>query len=248
MSDQVTVVLLAGAGLMVAGLVKGMVGVGFPVVAMSILTLFIDPVTAIGIVAIPVLATNAWQALQVESSAEVFRRFWPLITMLVVGTWMGGLAIAHVDVDIMLAMIGLVAIGFSIFSVAKPDLVISSDKERWCSPVTGLGAGVIGGLTTVHGPPIMMYLMALGLRKDEFVGTIGLIWFCGSLPMVSVYIYKGVINLDGAMLSLLSLLPVFLGLYAGGVIRGKINQEMFKNMVIAALFFLGINLIRRSVF
>lgn len=71
MSAELITVLLAGGVLAFAGAVKGMVGVGFPIVAMSILTIFLEPIAAIGIVAIPVLATNAWQAFQ----ARLYRCF-----------------------------------------------------------------------------------------------------------------------------------------------------------------------------
>mgnify|MGYP000093573765 CR=1 FL=1 len=113
-------------------------------------------------------------------------------------------------------------------------------------PITGVGAGVMGGLTTVHGPPIMMYLMALGLKKDEFVGTIGFIWFCGSIPMVLLYVYKGVLGSSEAIWSTIALVPVFLGLFLGEKIRRRIDQRLFKGVLVGGLFVLGINLLRRA--
>ena len=248
MSADVTFVLLIVTVLAFAGAVKGMVGVGFPVVAMSILTVFMEPVAAVALVSIPVLATNGWQAFQANNYSAVFKRFWPLIVTLVVGTWIGGLLVAKVDTDILLAAIGVVAVMFALFSVFSPNLDISPGKERFFGPVTGTVAGVLGGLTTVHGPPVMMYLLALDLKKDEFVGTVGLIWFCGSIPMVIAYIYKGVLGPTEIIGSMMALIPAFLGLYVGQLLRSKINQQAFKNVLIAALFIIGANLIRRSIF
>ncbi len=248
MSSEVMIVLLAVTALAFSGVVKGMVGVGFPVVAMSILTVFLDPVAAIGLVSIPVLATNAWQAFQANSYAAVFKRFWPLIVTLVVGTWIGGLAVAQVDTNVLLGAIGGIAVIFSLFSVLSPNLHISSGKEKFFGPFTGIVAGIIGGLTTVHGPPVMMYLLALNLKKDEFVGTVGLIWFCGSIPMVIAYIYKGILGPNEIVWSLLAVIPAFLGLFFGQLMRSKINQKAFKNVLIAVLFIIGVNLIRRSIF
>src|SRR5690554_4062436 len=248
MSAEILIVLLAVSTLAFSGVVKGMVGVGFPVVAMSILTVFLDPVAAIGLVSIPVLATNAWQAFQANSYATVFRRFWPLILPLVVGTWVGGLAVVQVNTNILLGAIGAIAVMFSLFSVLSPDLHISRGMERFFGPFTGIVAGILGGLTTVHGPPVMMYLLALNLKKDEFVGTVGLIWFCGSIPMVIAYIYKGVLGPTEIVWSLLAVIPAFLGLYFGQLLRDKINQKAFKNVLIVVLFIIGANLIRRSIF
>jgi hypothetical protein len=248
MSAEIIILSLAVAVLTFAGLVKGMVGVGFPVVAMSILTVFMDPIVAVGLVSIPVLATNGWQAFKAKNYAVVFRRFWPLIVTLVVGTWIGGLAVAQVDTNVLLGAIGAVAVMFSLFSVLSPDLNVSSGSQKFFGPLTGVVAGVMGGLTTVHGPPVMMYLLALNLKKDEFVGTVGMIWFCGSIPMVIAYAYKGVLGPTEILWSLLAIIPSFSGLYFGSLLRDKINQKVFKNVMIAVLFIIGVNLIRRSIF
>lgn len=248
MSTEIIFLSLSVSVLAFAGLVKGMVGVGFPVVAMSILTVFMEPIVAVGLVSIPVLATNGWQAFQAKNYTVVFRRFWPLILTLVVGTWIGGLAVAQVNTDVLLGAIGAVAVMFSLFSMLSPNLNICSGKEKFFGPLTGAIAGVMGGLTTVHGPPVMMYLLALNLKKDEFVGTIGMIWFCGSIPMVIAYMYKGVLGPTEIAWSLLAIIPSCLGLYFGTLLRGKINQEAFKNVIVVALFIIGANLLRRSIF
>jgi uncharacterized membrane protein YfcA len=104
----------------------------------------------------------------------------------------------------------------------------------------------MGGLTTVHGPPIMIYLVSLGLKKDEFVGTIGLIWFCGSIPMVFSYAYSGILGPTEATYSIIGLIPVFAGLALGERIREKIDPDLFKKVLIGVLFVLGLNLIRRA--
>lgn len=247
MSTEIIFLSLAVSVLGFAGLVKGMVGVGFPVVAMSILTVFMEPIVAVGLVSIPVLVTNGWQAFQAQNYAAVFSRFWALIITLVVGTWIGGLAVAQVNTNVLLGAIGAVAMLFSLFSVLSPNFNISSGQEKFFGPLTGAVAGVMGGLTTVHGPPVMMYLLALNLKKDEFVGTVGMIWLCGSVPMVIAYMYKGVLGPTEIAWSLLAIIPSCIGLYFGTLLRGKINQKAFKNLIIVALFIIGVNLLRRSI-
>lgn len=248
MSAEMMTMLLAMAVFIFSGAVKGMVGVGFPVVAMSILTVFMDPVVAIALVSIPVLVTNAWQAFQADNYIAVFRRFWPLITTMVVGTSMGGLAVAHVNTNVLLGVIGVLAVLFSLFSVLSPNLSIPAGKEKLFGAVTGIGTGIVGGLTTVHGPPVMMYLLALNLKKDEFVGAVGLIWFCASIPMVGAYLYQGVLGPNEILWSVLALIPALAGLYFGQLLREKINQNVFKNVLVFTLFVIGCNLIRRSIF
>ena len=48
-------------GLVLSGSVKGIFGIGFPVVAMAILPLFVTPITAITVIALPIVVTNIQQ-------------------------------------------------------------------------------------------------------------------------------------------------------------------------------------------
>ncbi|MEH6812897.1 MAG: sulfite exporter TauE/SafE family protein [Motiliproteus sp.] len=246
MIDPMTMTLVL-MGLCLAGVVKGALGVGFPVVAMSLLTVLIEPKTAIALVALPVLVTNAWQAYKGGRYRETLSRYRVIILTLVTGTCAGAVMVAKANTEFLLGAIGAVAVLFAVINFLRPELRVSKKKERWVGPLTGMGAGIVGGLTTVHGPPIMMYLMALGLKKEEFVRTIGFIWFCGSVPMFSMYLYMGVIGAEELLWSLSALVPVFMGVTFGEFIRNKIDQDVFKKVLIFTLFAVGINLIRKSV-
>lgn len=248
MSVELTLMLWAMAVFVFSGTVKGMVGVGFPVMAMSILTLFMEPVLAIALVSIPILVTNAWQAFQAVDYRGTFRRFWPLIVTMMIGTVIGGAAVTHVNANMLLGAVGAVAVMFSVVSVMSPNLNIAPIRERQIGVWTGMGTGIIGGLTTVHGPPVIMYLLALNLKKDAFVGAVGLVWFCASIPMVATYLYQGVLGPYELKWSLIAIGPSLLGLYIGERLRARINQELFKKSLVLFLFVVGLNLLRRSIF
>lgn len=248
MSAELTLMLWAMAVFVFSGTVKGMVGVGFPVMAMSILTLFIEPVVAVALVSIPILVTNAWQAFQANNYRAIFRRFWPLIVTMMIGTVIGGAAVTYVNANILLGAVGAVAVMFSVVSVMSPNLSIAPARERQIGVWTGMGTGIIGGLTTVHGPPVIMYLLALDLKKDAFVGAVGLVWFCASIPMVGAYLYQGVLGPFELKWSMIAVVPSLIGLYVGEKLRARINQNLFKKTLVLFLFVVGLNLVRRSIF
>ena len=54
---------LIGATFLLAGLVKGVIGMGLPTVAMGLLALALPPAEAAAILVVPSLVTNVWQLL-----------------------------------------------------------------------------------------------------------------------------------------------------------------------------------------
>jgi len=59
---------------LVGGTIKGVVGFGLPNTAIALLTLYFEPVTAMGILLIPAVITNLWQSFTKGFPAAVLAR------------------------------------------------------------------------------------------------------------------------------------------------------------------------------
>ena len=66
MTFDPTLLALVFGVMVVAGTVKGALGIGLPAVAMSVLPLFIDPAIAVALLTLPILLTNAQQVITGE--------------------------------------------------------------------------------------------------------------------------------------------------------------------------------------
>ena len=95
---------------------------------------------------------------------------------------------------------------------------------------------------------MMMLFVMLKLEKDDWVQTVGLVWFVGSVPLTYAYWQNGMLNSETAPMSLYACLPGMLGIWIGEMIRRRINQKTFRKVMLLALFVIGINLIRRAIF
>jgi hypothetical protein len=92
-----------------------------------------------------------------------------------------------------------------------------------------------------------MYLLALDLKKEEFIQAVGILFFSGALPMMIFYWIHGVIGPDNIGWSVLACVPVFLGLAIGQWVRGRVDQDTFRKVLLAMLFVVGLNLLRRAL-
>src|SRR5262245_30558984 len=86
MSEFPLAVFIA-AVFLVAGGIKGVLGLGLPTVAMGLLSLVMTPVQAAGILVIPALVTNVWQVALGPAFFALARRFAWMIVATVIGTF-----------------------------------------------------------------------------------------------------------------------------------------------------------------
>src|SRR4051812_29235515 len=71
------------------GIVKGVVGVGLPLVLIPLLAPFLDMPVAVALLTVPMIATNIGQAAESGHTFAVIRRLAPMLLMLVIGTLLG---------------------------------------------------------------------------------------------------------------------------------------------------------------
>ena len=85
-----TLAAIAGAFLL-AGFVKGVIGLGLPTVSIGLLGLLMTPAQAAAILVVPSLVTNIWQAAVGGGLLALARRLWPLLAGICIGTARRGL-------------------------------------------------------------------------------------------------------------------------------------------------------------
>ncbi|MDB5501810.1 MAG: permease protein [Tardiphaga sp.] len=86
-----TLWILCAAVLLLAGFVKGVIGLGLPTISVGLLGLVMTPLQAAALLVIPNLVTNIWQLAIGEPVAALIRRLWPLLAGIAFGTLVGAL-------------------------------------------------------------------------------------------------------------------------------------------------------------
>lgn len=240
--------ILTGA-LFIGGIVKGVIALGLPMVSIAILLNFFPPLEVLGILIMPMLITNLWQAINSGNLWEPFQRFWPMIATGVVFLVIGAQIIVIIDSAILFSFLGACVAIFSTISLARPNMPpLQSKTEKWAGPLAGAMGGLLGGVSTIWGPPMTMYFVMLKLTKDEFVRSVGMAWFGFSIPIALAYWQNGIFSGDIIYLSLYACIPGMIGIRIGEMLRERINQDLFRRVMLITLLFMGLNLIRRAVF
>ncbi len=233
----------------IGGIVKGITGVALPVVTMVIVVNFVSPQTALAMIVLAIVVTNLWQAMRAGGDWRPIRRFWPLLVPFVIGLYLGSLIVADIDSATMFLSMGIATLVFTVSELWKPrQRPMGPWTERIFGPIAGAAGGLLGGISTIWGPPIMMFMFMLHLPKDEWVRTIAIIWLAGAFPLTAFYIANGVLNAETAPISAAACIPAMLGILVGERLRGLINEKLFRKVLLIALFLVALNLIRRGIF
>ena len=233
---------------LLAGTIKGAVGMGLPTAAMGLMTLVLDPRTAIALILMPMLLSNAWQVYRSGDTLRAMRRYLPLALALMVGVG-GTVSLSGSAPDrLLLGMLGVSLLIFVAVNASRWAPRITAARDRPVQIATGAIAGVMGGLTSVWAPPMAVYLAAKKVDKDEFVRASGLLIFLGSLPLTIGYLRQGTLTRELAFVSFFLLIPTFAGFAFGERLRSRFSEAGFRRALLLVFALMGLNLIRRAAF
>ncbi len=236
--------LALSAGMFVAGgLVKGTLGVGLPLVVVPLLSLIMPAPQAMGLLVLPVLLSNTLQAVEGGRLGYAMRRFWPVMLAQLVATVLAVHLSAQMSLKALNGAIAFTVISAVVLMALQPRGEIPLRHQAWAGPVVGAVAGLLAGLSSLTGPILIGYLMALRLKRDEFVGSISIIYLVGAVPMYGAMLAWGRFGWTEVGWSLLALAPMYAGMRMGAAIRHRLSEAVFRQLLLAFLTLLSVLLL-----
>jgi hypothetical protein len=241
-----TALAIGAAAFFAGGTVKGVIGLGLPLVAVPVLASAMDPKLAVAMMSVPVLSSNAWLVLRGGRFRATVRRFWPLILSLTGFTVLSAQLLVEIDAATASLVLGFAVTGFCAMQLFPIRRRVSKRAERWLNPGIGAVAGLMGGISNFFGPPLIGYLIALRLEKDAFVAAVTLFFIFGGVPLYGSLAWHGVLTAQVLAASAMAAVVVLIGVAFGTRLRRVVRQETFQKILIGALFVIGLNLMRRG--
>ncbi|KNE24585.1 MULTISPECIES: sulfite exporter TauE/SafE family protein [Achromobacter] len=236
----------AGLAFLGAGVVKGTLGVGLPLFAVPLLSLVLPPPTAISLLVVPVLISNLWQAIQADKPIMYAARFKWLSLSLLVSTVVSVRLSLALPTDLLSLLVAASVICAVVLMMYKPEGAIPRKKELPLGVAVGILAGMMGGLSSMTGPFIITYLLALKLPRDEFVGSISIIYLFGMIPLYLALAYYGRLGLVETSMSMLAIVPMALGMFIGRRMRTFLSEEAFRRVLLGFLASVAVLLVSKG--
>jgi uncharacterized membrane protein YfcA len=237
---------LAVLGVIFAAFVKGITGMGFPIIAVPIAAQFLDPQTTVVALTIPAFLMNVIQMIQGELSYALLRRLRPTISMAIPGSIVGTALLAKAPGTLIIGILGVIVTLYAALSIWRLQVVIQPSREKQIGAVVGFGAGLMGGATSMFAPPIVIFLTALRLPKGSFVSAVALCLIAGQIPQLIGLIAFRLLTGPRLTIAALACLVSAGGFMAGMHLQQAISQQVFAKVVLVLLLLVGLNLLRVS--
>lgn len=227
------------ATFLLAGTVKGVIGLGLPTVSLAVLALLFDLPTAMALLLAPSFATNLWQALVGGNLLSLLRRLWPFLAIATVMVWVGILSLTRVDLALLTSLLGVTLIVYAGANLAGLRFSIPEDREKWLGPLAGLVNGLLAGMTGSFVVPGVLYLQALGLPRMALVQAMGILFTLSTVALAIGLQGSRLLNADLGMLSLAAVVPALVGMKLGQLILARLSEQIFRRVFFISVLILG---------
>ncbi len=225
---------------LLAGTVKGLVGLGLPTIVIALTTLVLPLPEAIALIALPTIFTNVWQAAIGGKFLIIVRRQWPLIVPLMILLCLTMWLIGQRGPNWAFLVLAAVLVAYSGLGLLRIRLHIHADLEKPLAPVIGVVSGFVAGLIGVPIIPLMPYLQGLDIKPAELVQTLGVVLCATSLTLAASLLFFGLLDGPRALVSAAAVVPALAGMWAGQRIRQRLSVEQFRLAVYWALLLTGL--------
>ncbi|MFW6024360.1 MAG: sulfite exporter TauE/SafE family protein [Dichotomicrobium sp.] len=246
MYDPFELAIIGGVFLL-AGTIKGVVGLGLPSVSVALLTATLGLANGLALIVIPTFVTNVWQAAYSENLAAAVRRHWLFLASAVVMVVPGAAVLTYVRLELLSALLGVVLVVYALATLARFRVSVPPDHERWAGTVSGAATGLITGMTGSSIVPGVFYLQALGLPRAELVPVMGMLFGACAFVLALSLGRIGIVTGETLIVSAAALIPALAGMEIGQRLGRMLSEAVFRRGLLCALLALGLYIVARAL-
>lgn len=238
--------LAVTATFVLAGAVKGVIGLGLPTVALGLLTALIGLEPAMALMLAPSLATNLWQAATGGHGRAIAARLWPFLAAATATVWAGAALAEGIDVAWLSALLGVSVAAYAALGLGGVRFAAARRGGHLTGAAIGCANGVLTGLTGSFVIPGVPYLQALGLPRDMLVQAMGVLFTLSTAALGLALAGRGLIGAELGLASALAILPALAGMVLGRRLRSRLSEAAFRRAFFLGLLALGLYIVARA--
>lgn len=227
-----------------AGFTQGFSGFGSALLAMPLLTFFLDAKIAVPLCVLNSVLITSYLTLKLKNHMEI-RKIMPLVLGSIPGTYIGVAFLIHAESNILKILLGVLIISYCLYC-----LLVRSTPARihrfWAYPA-GFCTGFIGSAFSAGGPPAIIYTSHTGWSKDQIKATLTGFFLVSSIITVALQIMSGIITKEVFRWFTASAFSVFIGVFMGSRMYGSISSEAYLRFIPLILIILGAIMIASSL-
>jgi uncharacterized membrane protein YfcA len=218
-------------------LVRSTFGFGNALIAMPLLAFVIGVKGATPLVALVGLVISLIMLLR-EWRALVWKDTLVLLISSLAGLPLGIYLLTAFPESVVRTILGLILICFGFYNLLGIRLPVL--KSPVLAVPFGFLAGILGGAYNANGPPVVIYGVMRGWKKEAFRASLQGFFFVSSLMIVAGHALSGFWSRQTLITFFVSIPAVILAIFLGERIAKKITQENFNRVIYIFLILMGV--------
>jgi len=248
MSELHPFLIFIAAVFLLAGFVKGVVGLGLPTVSMGLLATTMAPSHALAIVIVPAVITNIWQTFVGSYLGDIMRRLWPLLAGTALGIWLNAGSLTGPYAHYLPIALGIILVIYAVLGLSQIAFKVARRNEKWVGGIVGVVTGLISAATGVQVIPSMPFLQAIGMEKDELVQALGVFFTVATVSLMINLTTSGLLTAATALPGVIAMACSFAGMFIGQALRTRMPADAFRYWFLIAMIFLGLYIAGAAVY
>ncbi|MGB6127321.1 MAG: sulfite exporter TauE/SafE family protein [Psychrilyobacter sp.] len=220
--------------------VQGFTSFGFSLVAIPLLSLFLDTKLIIIVTVTYSLIINGIIVKKYYRDTKL-KKIVPLLISAIIFTFVGVSYLQIINEYILKLIIGVLLVIIGIIN--NLGIRINFKKpENYYLPV-GAVSGVLNGIGGISGPPVLVFLSNIDLNRSQFKATLSSYFFTLNIVAILTYIYKGFYTSKNLEIIWVYLPYVIIGTVIGIYTSTKVEERLFKKVINFAIPIMGLNIV-----
>lgn len=235
--------IIALLTLLAAGVIKGAIGSGVPVIVIPVLTMLYDVKLAIAVLVAPNLFSNALQVWQ-------YRHHLLPLKFLVAFSIAGGLGIILGTWGLVVLSPTLLSLGvagaivmYLVIKLAKRTMMLPFALAKRVVLPVGLLAGVLQGAAGMSAPASVTFLNAMRLERPVFIGSISVFFVAITCVQIPALLSTGILTLERSAYSVAALLVILAAMPLGAQLGKRLPHRWFDNLIMLLLAGIALKII-----
>ena len=227
---SIDIILISTCIFFFAALVHGSIGFGFPMIATPLLALIMDIQSAIIITLVPTLLMNI---VSIASEAnfkfnafyDAFRRHYQLAVYALIGTAIGTLILIYSNSNVFKLLLAFAILVYLVSDYVKLNILWLKSYPQTAKLMFGLSAGLLGGLTNVMAPVLIIYSLALNRSKKEIIQSSNICFLFGKVAQIILFTFSSKFTSSELSISSLMFVVSAIAIALGIQIKKENNQS-----------------------
>jgi uncharacterized membrane protein YfcA len=240
---ELVIILVA---VVVGATIKAVTGMGLPLIAIPIASLFVDLEDAVVVIAFPNVLANAVLAVGARRSWSETRDLPALALFGVIGAVIGTLLFVNVPEEpLILALVASIVI-YVVNFFLHPDLHTTPRRSRRAAPFVGTIAGAFQGAIGISGPIVGAWIHSYRLARGAHVLSVTLLFLITGITQLLILVANG--ELSGRVsATLLACIPVLGSIPLGTALRSRFSPRGFDLAIVGILAVSAVSLLVRTL-